>query len=43
VGREVPNISEEDREIEFFSLAGAGASSLCFIEVEDNDVLCVVE
>ena len=40
-GREVPNIREEDREIDFFSLACA--SSLCFIEVEDNDVLCVVE
>src|SRR6202023_169676 len=42
-GREVPNIREEDRQIEFFSLAGAGGSSLCFVEVEDNDVLCVVE
>jgi hypothetical protein len=42
-GREIPNIGEEDRKIEFFSLAGAGGSSLCFVEVEDNDVLCVVE
>jgi hypothetical protein len=41
VPREVPNIREEDREIEFFSLAGG--SSPYFLEVEDNDVLCVVE
>jgi hypothetical protein len=40
-GREVPNIREEDREIDFFSLAGG--SSFVFVEVEDNDVLCVVE
>ncbi|MDQ6866947.1 MAG: hypothetical protein M3178_00500 [Pseudomonadota bacterium] len=40
-GREVPNIREEDREIEFFSLAGG--SSLYFVDVEDNDVLCLVE
>jgi hypothetical protein len=40
-GREVPNIREEDREIDFFSLADG--SSLCFVEVEDNDVVCVVE
>jgi hypothetical protein len=40
-GREVPNIREEDREIEFFSLAGG--SSRYFVEVEDNDVLCLVE
>ena len=41
VPREVPNIREEDREIEFFALAGG--SSPYFLEVEDNDVLCVVE
>jgi hypothetical protein len=40
-GREVPNIREEDREIEFFSLAGG--SSRYFVEVEHNDVLCLVE
>ena len=40
-GREVPNIREEDREIEFLSLAGG--SSLYFVEVEDNDVLCLLE
>src|SRR3984893_9864242 len=40
-GREVPNIREEDREIDFFSLAGG--SSRYFVEVEDNDVLCHVE
>jgi hypothetical protein len=40
-GREVPNVGEEDREIDFFSLADV--SSLCFVEVEDNDVVCIVE
>jgi hypothetical protein len=37
----VPNIREEDREIEFFSMAGG--SSRYFVQVEDNDVLCLVE
>jgi hypothetical protein len=40
-GREVPNISEEDREIDFFALTRC--SSFVFGEVEDNDVLRVVE
>ncbi|WP_411726486.1 hypothetical protein [Methyloglobulus sp.] len=41
VGCEFPNVAEEDREFDLLPLTGGTA--LEFVEIENDNVLCVVE